>query len=108
MNNMFPTFVKKKYTITTLDEGLFIISGVLSIIIFTKEYYANNTDLKEFTKNILFQEYKDYLFKNRNALYARVLRDILKTNDEKQLILINSILEFIYNKKENDSKDVKK
>ncbi|EAD0740651.1 hypothetical protein NY11_14980, partial [Listeria monocytogenes] len=67
MNKLFPPYLKKKYTKATIDEGIFMVPGVLSKIIFTKEYYENNPDLKEFTKNILSQDYRDYLFKNRNA-----------------------------------------
>ncbi|EAD0080786.1 hypothetical protein Y136_14990 [Listeria monocytogenes] len=108
MNKLFPPYLKKKYTKATIDEGIFMVPGVLSKIIFTKEYYENNPDLKEFTKNILSQDYRDYLFKNRNALYARVLRDILKADDEKQLILINNILEFINNFSEEKKSSPKK
>lgn len=96
MNKRFPSYLKYKYTKTTLEEGLFMIPGVLSQIIFTKDYFEKNSDLTEFTNKILLKEYKDYLFKNRNALYARVLRDILKEQEEDQLFLINNILRFVY------------
>lgn len=108
MNKLFPPYLKKKYTKSTLNEGLFMVPGVLSIIIFTKEYYESNPDLKDFTKNVLFQEYRDYLFKNRNALYARVLRDILKAEDEKKLIFINNILDFTNNFSKENENDLKK
>ncbi|MGM0320768.1 hypothetical protein IGI82_001901 [Enterococcus sp. AZ067] len=107
----YPVYLKKEYSKSNQNEALFMICGVLARIIFTKDYYEKNIDLKNFTNKILKKGYKDYLFSNRNALYARVLRDIYKENEEKQLETINQILEFIKEvpseKKDDNSKKIK-
>lgn len=102
MNN-YPVYLKKEYSKSNQSEALFMICGVLARIIFTKDYYEKNIDLKNFTNKTLRKSYKDYLFGNRNTLYARVLRDIYKEDEEKQLETINQILDFI---KENSSDEV--
>ncbi|EGP4907480.1 hypothetical protein [Enterococcus faecium] len=98
----YPVYLKKKYSSSTQTEALFMISGVLAQIIFTKYYYDKNIDLKNFTSEILKRNYKEYLFSNRNTLYARVLRDIYKEDEEKQLETINRILAFIYRETDKD------
>lgn len=92
----YPTFLKSKYSKASQEEAVFMISGVLSRIILTTDYYKSNSDLKKFTTEVLKEDYRDYLFSNRNNLYSRTLRDIVKEKDQdKQLEKINSILKYI-------------
>jgi hypothetical protein len=81
-----------------LDKLLFLSVGVLSEIILEKKYYSHNKDLKDFANEILTQDYKDYLFDARPALYARIIRDLRKYKIENPEMFFNiekSIQKFI-------------
>jgi len=101
---VYPRFLKQKYSQNNLQEGLFIIPGVLANIILTKNHFKNNKDIEIFTKEILKKNYKEYLFQNRNALYARIIRDILDAEVTIQLQLINNILKFVFDNNNDTNK----
>lgn len=105
----YKKYINKKYTSNNIQEGLFIIPGILSNIIFTTNYFKRNFDIKEFSTNVLQEDYKEYLFQSRTALYARIIKDIIREKDEKKTInKINSILKFILDSNlENDSSNNK-
>ena len=101
---VYPRFLKQKYSQKNLQEGLFIIPGVLANIVLTKNHFKNNKDIEIFTKEILNKNYKEYLFQNRNALYARIIRDILDAEVTIQLQLINNVLKFIFENHDDTNK----
>lgn len=72
------------------SERLLLLPAVLSVIIFTKKFYENNPDLKNFTTDILNIEYREYLFKSRTALYARIIKDFY-VNDTDLSVIIKKI-----------------
>ncbi|MGG1644311.1 hypothetical protein ACIFQM_24240 [Paenibacillus sp. NRS-1782] len=61
---------------TNIEKLLFLSIPLLSEIILEKKYFSHNKDLKHFTNEILTQDYKDYLFDSRPALYARLIKDL--------------------------------
>ncbi|MFL1674439.1 hypothetical protein [Paenibacillus dendritiformis] len=77
-----------------VEKMLFLSIAVLSEVILDKKYFANNKDLKFFTNEVLEQDYKEYLFDSRPALYARIIRD-LRTSKAKDLGNFKKIEEMI-------------
>lgn len=67
-----------KYSDKEYQESL--IPTVLSVIIFTRQFFDANEDLKIFTREYLKKDYKAYLFKSRTLLYSRIVKDLYIKN----------------------------
>lgn len=89
-----------------LNNQVLSIPAILSIIIFTKEYYSHNDDLRSFTKNVLGTNYKDYLFKSRTLLYSRIIKDFY-INNQDITSLVKKINGFLNKKSEKSINQVK-
>lgn len=72
-----------------------LVPSIISIIIFSKFFYNSNHDLKDFTKNYLKINYKEYVFKSRTLLYSRIIKDfyIHQSNTEKITTIITKFLD---------------
>ena len=94
------------YTKQDADNKIYSTPAILSIIIFTKEFYSSNNELHNFTEKYLNKSYKDYLFKSRTLLYSRIIKDFyINSNDTNFLIkAIDSLLSEKNNKKKGDRK----
>lgn len=91
-----------------VDDLILQSTAPLAIIILTKEFYQNNKDLKLFVTEYLKEDYKDYLFAGRPALYARIIKDIVREeNIEKNLIKMKNIQKFLLANNEFKDKKIK-
>lgn len=93
-NQTIDIYIKQK-----LDNQILSVPAILAIIVFTKEYYSHNDELRQFTEGILGADYKDYLFKSRTLLYSRIIKDFYVNNQDTKS-LVKKINAFI--KKENN------
>lgn len=82
------------------------IPTVLSIIVFSKEYYSHNDELRQFTENVLNINYKDYLFKSRTLLYSRIIKDFYINNQDVKSLVIK-INDFIERESDNNNNRMK-
>ncbi len=65
----------------TVKEKKYILIGVISKVLFDKNIFPKNNDLKEYVslfENILNKKdpYRDYLYKSRTLLSSRVIKDL--------------------------------
>ena len=81
-NPTIDIYIKQKF-----DYQILSIPAILSIIVLTKEYYPHNNELRQFTKDVLNADYKDYLFKSRTLLYSRIIKDFYINNQDIKLLL---------------------
>lgn len=95
-----------KFNTLSQFEKKDLLPAVLSEIVFSKIFYSNNKELKNFTKNILKVEYKDYLFHSRTNLYARIVRDFYFKQEDCDFLVqqISSFLKSYMNETNNKSK----
>ena len=94
MTNKMTNKIINNYKRKNFTDKFFTIPAVLSVIIFTKEFYSSNDELRGFTEDFLNKEYKDYLFKSRTLLYSRVIKDFYINNNNPDS-LVHSIDNFI-------------
>lgn len=99
----------KKYS---FNEKKLLFVGIVSNTIYDKSLFSNNKLLNEYvtlfeTSLSLDEPYKEYLYKSRTLLASRVVKDILKNENDKDLLsLISSHILFI-NEKNVDNKNNK-
>lgn len=66
----------------SISQSKFLFMGIIYEILFNKELFPKNKDLKDFVNNqllILFNQnepYKDYIFKTRTTLASKIQRYI--------------------------------
>ncbi|MEB6229023.1 hypothetical protein [Staphylococcus xylosus] len=85
-----------------------IIPGVIAEIIFNKEVYKKNVELKDFTR-IFEEEYADYLFKARPLLYSRLIKEFIYIDNDKDLRnYVNKLIAFLELNNDQKNKDVNK
>ncbi|BBM18391.1 hypothetical protein G15_2056 [Enterococcus avium] len=65
-----------------IDKLRLTMYGLLTSLILSKDLFPHNPDLRPFIDSIGLNYLKDYLFKNRTALLAKVSREIENMNDE--------------------------
>lgn len=71
-----------------------IIPGIIAEIIFNKDIYKSNADLREFT-NIFDNHYADYLFNSRPLLYSRLIKEFKSLEEESIDSYYKQLLKFI-------------
>lgn len=102
----------KKYS---FNEKKLLFVGIVNNTIYDKATFPNNKLLNKYVllfENILSldEPYKEYLYNSRTLLASRVVRDILKNENDKDLLsLISSHILFIKEKnaKNENNKIVK-
>lgn len=52
------------------------ILGIITELIFSTEIFSRNLEIKEFLKDVLSTEYKDYVMKSRTLIVAKICRQI--------------------------------
>lgn len=103
MANNFLKVIESLKTYNDIRRGL---PGIIAEIIFNKQLYKNNIDLKEFT-DIFDNDYAEYLFKARPLLFARLTKELLEIENERELLIHKKKIEkFLLNKYANN-KDMK-
>ncbi|EMF0506862.1 hypothetical protein ACOYYN_13770 [Enterococcus lactis] len=65
-----------------IDKQKLLLYGITTAIILSKEIFPNNKDIRNFTDFIHLTMLKDYLYKSRTALLARMCRELEKMTDE--------------------------
>ena len=50
--------------------------GIVSELVLSKEIFKNNIDIEDFIVNVFNLRFKDYLYKSRTLLVARLTREI--------------------------------
>lgn len=78
------------------------IIGIVSEVIFSKDVFPKNKDIKEFLLNVFSIEYKEYVMKSRSMIVARICRYIF-LDETINGIYIKKLLDFI-NEKINEFK----
>lgn len=53
------------------------IIGIVSELLLSRQVFPRNKDIQEFLKEVFSLEFKEYLFKSRTLVVARVTREIL-------------------------------
>lgn len=71
------------------------ILGILCELILSKELFKKNSDLSIFLKEILFLEFKEYVFASRTSILSRVIREIPEEKEEKYTVYKNNLLNFV-------------
>jgi len=86
----------------------FIIPGIIAEIIFNKEFFKKNSELKEFT--VIFDKtYADYLFNARPLLYSRLIKEFKNIDNDKELkTYVNKIIAFLNSNNDTQKVDVNK
>lgn len=105
-NNLTNIFIKNKITAKNISNLSNIFPAVIASIIFSKEMFKHNDDIKAFTNDQLKLDYKEYVFAARPYLYSRIINDIyIKDSSLHSNMII--VQEFIksYN---NQSKKIEK
>lgn len=75
--------------------------GIVCEIVLSKEIFKNNSEIEEFIVNVFNLKFKNYLYKSRTLLVARLTREILKNDSyAKQTKLL---YKFIVSKIDEDS-----
>lgn len=59
------------------------VIGIVSELIYSKEVFKRNEDIKDFLKKVFVIEFKEYVMKSRTLIVARVGREILKDDNSK-------------------------
>ena len=82
----------KKYS---FNEKKLLFVGIVSNTIYDKSLFPNNKLLNEYvtlfeTSLSLDEPYKEYLYKSRTLLASRVVKDILKNENDKDLLSLIS------------------
>ena len=99
----YKKFIYKEVSIGNIDDLIFECTGPLAKIILTKEFYSGrNIELKDFTKDYLNEDYREYLFQGRPMLYARVVKDLFsnaksddKSDKNKSIEKVRNIQRFL-------------
>lgn len=104
-----------------MREKRYIFIGTITEMIFNKELFPRNKDLHEYINLyealLGIDPYKDYLYKSRTTLAARVVKDLFfnigeKNNNEKEILkkAISEHLSFIdnYFEKVDTNQDISK
>lgn len=79
----------------SISQSKLLFIGIIYEILFNKDLFPKNKDLKEFTNNSLLplfnknEPYKDYIFKTRTTLASKIQRYIFLNLD------YNNILEIV-------------
>lgn len=112
MSKEIPAFTKESYIkeFSNLNSNKFskeqsinIFLGTLFQLLTDKGIFKLNIDIKLFLNKVLQKEYKEYLFRSRPYLCARVLKDIKQ--DKSYRDIINISLEIAEYLEENISID---
>lgn len=82
------------------------VIGIVSELLLSKQVFPRNIDIKVFLKDIFELELKEYLFRSRTLLIARVTREIIAI--EKENLYKNMLYKFIEQKIEDLKDDNKK
>ncbi|MCX8737317.1 hypothetical protein [Lactobacillus sp. B4026] len=98
-----------------------MLYSVYSFLLLSTNYFHHNIDLKSFLTPLLQDidnihnekerknkscVFKDYVYKSRSQIVARFIRIIQKSDESVQIILINSLTQFIDENSNNYEKSV--
>ena len=75
--------------------------GIVCELVLSKEIFKNNTDIEDFIIGVFNLKFKDYLYKSRTLLVARLTREILK--NDKYAKQIKLLYKFIVSKIDEDN-----
>ena len=92
-----------------ISQSKLIFMGFLYEIILSKEIFPKNSDLKEFVNNDLkkYLNIKDYIFKSRSLLAAKIQRKIYELDYNDIIILLDSINSILLNLGETKTNSTK-
>lgn len=89
--------IKKNKFSTEESKNLFF--GLLFHMINDKSIFKLNDDIKDYIILVLEKEYKDYLFRSRPYLAARIMNDLRKESAYGDIIKIsNKTIDYLKNK----------
>lgn len=107
MDKDTPTFDKENYIKEFLnlnsnkfskEQSINIFLGTLFQLLTDKAVFNKNNDIKIFLNQIFEKEYKDYLFRSRPYLAARVLKDIKQDKSYRDIINLSTEIANILDK----------
>ncbi|MCY8914283.1 hypothetical protein MOE47_09480 [Bacillus atrophaeus] len=83
------------------------IIGVSVALIYSKDIFKRNGDLKLFLKNVYNLEFLPYVTKSRTLIVARVSKELNKLTEEDLHIIKNKIISFFDDSNKNTENNVK-
>lgn len=92
------------------DQSIIYFAGTIYSILLNREIFKRNSDLKNFIYNIFlkplnYEQYKDYVYKSRTLLGARLYRYILENvNYTLTLEISNELINFFDKNTQKDKK----
>ena len=78
------------------------IIGIVSELLLSKQIFVKNADIEEFLRDVFGMKFKNYLYKSRTMIVARVTKEIVKLEMDSNYR--NKLYKFIQ-KKIDETKD---
>ena len=82
------------------------IIGMVSELLLSKKVFSNNQAIQEFLSDVFSLEFKEYVFRSRTLIVARVTREILKIDDDSTYK--NKLYDFVQQKIDEFKDPIKK
>jgi hypothetical protein len=90
------------------------IIALLAIIIYEKDIFLKNKDIKEFITKVFNITYLDYVIESRTSIFSRISKDVYSMNENKIQEVMISLMNFFNiekskskkKKNENDKLDI--
>lgn len=79
---LYQKLTECKFDEKNIENTLFTLTGVLSVLILTSWAFKKNSEIMQFTQNVLKEDYKFYLFNSRTLLYSRIVKDLYRDHHE--------------------------
>lgn len=91
MKKIIKNFLHTNISSSAINELFDSYPYILSQVILNHDFIHKNEDLKPFVHNMTNYEYREYLFKSRTILFARLVKDlyIIGETHDKQSKVIN-------------------
>lgn len=83
-DNMYTSLVLFRNELKNRQIPLYKIVGIISVLLLSKEIFPHNEDIKEFLANVLSLSFREYVFRSRTLLVARVTRAIISKSENKE------------------------
>ncbi|MDV2581406.1 hypothetical protein [Alkalibacillus haloalkaliphilus] len=82
--------------------------GLNTLVLFSKDIFKNNSDIKPFIKSVYGLEFRDYLYKSRTLLVARVNKHIYQSVPEKEIPIKLKLIKNFYSQENTDQEKNKR
>ena len=112
MKKIINDFLQTNISSSPINELFDSYPYILSQVILNHDFIHKNEDLKPFVHNMSNYEYRDYLFKSRTILFARLVKDLYilgqTDSDKSKITNMMHLQKAIRNVKDIDEPESKK